>query len=229
MGIAYNTSIVRDGLVLHLDAANVKSYPGTGTVWKDLSGLGNDGTLINGVGYDTANNGSLVFDGVNDYVLTNRIAGTGTSASSVSWGVWVSAAGTSGNIMSMSSTNPQGSWNMPPISAVGQKFTGKIWSNTRLTSATYIINTWYYLVLVWNSSLGSQSFYVNSLLQGTQTGISYSASNTNNFLFLGQSNPGADNTGMFSGKYGSFQVYNRALTPAEIKQNFEAMRGRYGI
>jgi hypothetical protein len=51
MGIFYNTSIARDGLVLHLDAANKKSYPGTGTTWKDLNGNGNNGTLINGVGY----------------------------------------------------------------------------------------------------------------------------------------------------------------------------------
>ena len=48
MGIAYNTSIVRDGLVLHLDAANKKSYPGSGTVWSDLSGNDRNGTLLNG-------------------------------------------------------------------------------------------------------------------------------------------------------------------------------------
>ena len=56
MGIAYNSSIVRDGLVLHLDAANPKSYPGSGTVWKDLSGLGNDGTINSTVSFEPIDN-----------------------------------------------------------------------------------------------------------------------------------------------------------------------------
>ena len=60
--------IVTDGLVLCLDAANPKSYPGSGTTWTDLSGNGNNGTLVNGVGYNSDNGGSLSFDGVNDYV-----------------------------------------------------------------------------------------------------------------------------------------------------------------
>jgi hypothetical protein len=212
-----------------LDAANIKSYPGTGTTWTDLSGNGNHGTLVNGVGYSNDNNGVMTFDGVNDYVLAGRIAGTGTSNSSVSWGLWVSPNGTSGNIMSMSSTNPQGSWNMPPISAVNQRFTGKMWSNTRLTSFIYTLNVWYYVVLVWNAQQSTQSLYVNGTVQGTQSGITYSASNTNNFLFFGQNNPGADNSGMFSGKYSQIQTYNRALTQKEIQQNYQALRGRYGI
>jgi hypothetical protein len=63
MSLGHGASIVRDGLVLYLDATNPKSYPGSGTTWKDLSGNGNNGTLVNGVGYTDANKGSLVFDG----------------------------------------------------------------------------------------------------------------------------------------------------------------------
>jgi hypothetical protein len=69
MAISYNPRIVTDGLVLALDAGNPKSYPGSGTAWTDLSGNGNTGTLVNGVGFDSGNLGSLVFDGVNDYVV----------------------------------------------------------------------------------------------------------------------------------------------------------------
>jgi hypothetical protein len=61
-------NIVTDGLVLYLDAANQKSYPGTGTTWNDLSGNGNNGTLVNGPTFNSDNNGSIVFDGVDDYV-----------------------------------------------------------------------------------------------------------------------------------------------------------------
>jgi hypothetical protein len=53
MAISYNPRIVTDGLVLALDAGNPKSYPGSGTTWTDLSGNGNNGTLVNGVGYNS--------------------------------------------------------------------------------------------------------------------------------------------------------------------------------
>ena len=72
--IAYNPKIVTDGLVLCLDAANPKSYPGSGTTWYDLSGNGNHGTLINGPTYNSDNKGSIVFDGIDDYVsFTNPL------------------------------------------------------------------------------------------------------------------------------------------------------------
>ena len=69
MSTRYNPSIVRDNLVLYLDAANTKSYPGSGTTWKDISGKGNNGTLTNGPTFDSNNLGSIDFDGVNDHVV----------------------------------------------------------------------------------------------------------------------------------------------------------------
>lgn len=60
--------IVTDGLIFYLDAGNIASYPGTGTTWTDLSGNNNNGTLVNGVGFNSANGGSLFFNGSNQYV-----------------------------------------------------------------------------------------------------------------------------------------------------------------
>ena len=77
--------IVTDGLVLNLDAGNPQSYPGSGTTWTDLSGNGNNGTLLNGVGYDSDNGGSLVFDGSNDYVTTPLF---GDSTTNRTFSVW---------------------------------------------------------------------------------------------------------------------------------------------
>lgn len=232
-GISAGSSIpiITNGLVLNLDAGNSSSYPGSGTTWTDLSGNSNTGTLVNGVGYSSANGGSLVFDGIDDYVLAGPIPFTGTSNVSVSWGIWVYPSSTSGNIMSMSSTNPQGSWNMPPIAATGQKFRGKIWSNAYLYSTTtYTLNTWYYVVLVFNYSTGTQLLYVNGVLQDSQSSITYSSSGTNNYIFLGQQNPGADNTGMFSGRISNFHIYgNKALTATEVSQNYNALKGRFGL
>jgi hypothetical protein len=120
---------------------------------------------------------------------------------------------------------------MPPISASGQKFIGKIWNNNVLASiSTYTLNIWYYVVLVFDYSAGAQRLYVNGVLQDSQTGINYDSSGVDNYLFLGQQNPGADNSGMFAGNISNFHVYgNKALTTQEIQQNFNALRSRYGI
>jgi hypothetical protein len=75
--------IITDGLVLSLDAGNTKSYPGSGTTWTDKSGFGNNGTLTNGPTFNSANGGSIVFDGVNDYVnfgTTSRGIGGSSAA-----------------------------------------------------------------------------------------------------------------------------------------------------
>lgn len=73
MSIYGGPDIITDGLVFCLDAANSKSYPGTGTAWTDLSGNDNNGTLTNGPTFDSSNGGSIVFDGVNDQVNCGNI------------------------------------------------------------------------------------------------------------------------------------------------------------
>ena len=64
----YGPRIVTDGLIACLDAANTKSYPGSGTVWTDISGNGRNGPLINGPTFNSSNRGSIQFDGTNDYI-----------------------------------------------------------------------------------------------------------------------------------------------------------------
>ena len=68
MGLAHSPRIVTDGLVLCVDAANTKSYPGSGTTWTDISGKGHNGTLTNGPTFSSDNMGGIVFDGSNDAV-----------------------------------------------------------------------------------------------------------------------------------------------------------------
>jgi hypothetical protein len=235
MGINYSPKIVTDGLVLCLDAGNLLSYPGTGNTWYDLSGNSNNAILTDNISYN--NSGILTLDGINDYVFIDRVPYTSSNLSSFSLCIWVNPLNdTDGNIVSMSNTNPQGAWNMPPISADNQKFSGRIWVGSRLYSNTYQLNSWYYIILVWkyseNSAERGQFFYVNGELIGSEIGGSYSASNApgGNYLFLGQQNPGADGQGMFSGQISCFQVYgNKALTQQEIQQNYLATKGRFGL
>ena len=223
------TRLTTANLFVNLDASNTASYPGTGTTWTDLQGNDN-GTLINGPTYNAANGGSIVTDGVNDFIRIGRVAGTGTSTQSMTYELWVNPLDNNGNIMSMSQNNPQGGWNMPPIAAEGGRFRGKIWPNNLLYSGTtFTQGTWYQVVLTWNYPSRTQSLYVNGVLNAAQGGVTYGGSNVDNFLYLGQQNPGANNTGMFAGRYGIFRIYNRSLTANEILQNFNANRSRYGI
>ena len=89
MATKYSPKTVTDGLLLSFDAANTKSYPKSGTTWSDLSGNGNTGTLTNGPTFNSANGGSIVFDGVDDYVNVANASSLNSSAQTIS--VWYNA------------------------------------------------------------------------------------------------------------------------------------------
>ena len=103
--------IVENGLVLCLDAANKLSYPRTGTSWTDLSGNSYNGTLTNGPTFNAGNLGSIVFDGVDDYVDT---VNTGTtfqfSNTTFTLSLWVKTNAVSGNLISKGATASTGGW-----------------------------------------------------------------------------------------------------------------------
>lgn len=233
MGIAYNTSVVRDGLVLHLDAANPKSYPGSGTTWFDLSGNGRNGTLVSGVGYSSDNKGSLVFDGINDYVNIPAITLL-RSGSGIEFWIYIQDFNTSTDIsavtvMSDTSTTTtnrlisfwnggfgfETSTNSDPVEFAGQ--TSPPISVPAITSGI-----WFQFSLVFSSNISYS--YLNGTLvdsRAVANGVTYSS--------IGRVSTNINYPSWFKGKLGSVKIYNRALLENEIKQNFEAMRGRYGI
>ena len=88
-----SSNIIVDGLILHLDAGNSSSYSGSGTTWTDLSGEGNNGTLVNGTSYTSDDGGSLVFDGTNDYVNLGAVQ-INTAAGTI--GMWIKLDSTGG-------------------------------------------------------------------------------------------------------------------------------------
>jgi hypothetical protein len=237
MGIAYGTTtlhqatkgIVQDGLVLNLDPAVKDSYD-TGTTWRDLRG-NNNATLENQASFIKDNGGCFTLDGTDDYIRILNVSNIASNSISHSYCIWVRPRG-NGNVISASSSNPQGGWNMPPIHVGGGNITGKFWPNTRHTTSGYTNNTWYYVSLVWNYSATDsergQFFYVNGSLVGSQTSITFSAGPSH--LFLGQANPGADNAGSLDGDIGPLHLYTyKALSAAEVLQNFNATRHRFGI
>ena len=90
MSTRYNPSIVRDNIVQYLDAANTKSYPGSGTTWTDMGSTGIDGTLTNGPTFDSGNIGTISFDGSNDVVdLNSTLSSIASHNLPASWESWV--------------------------------------------------------------------------------------------------------------------------------------------
>ena len=223
--------IVTDGLVLALDAANDKSYPGTGTTWTDLSGNGNNGTLVNGVGYNSGNSGSLTFDGSNDYVGVGDI---GIDFGGID--VWVYLNNTITSSTSHMSLLGYGDYTQSQISfgAASGYATDETMTILQGTSGnygrTYIKDTinsgWNNIVIQWNGS--NFDFYINGASKTTYNGTQGQAiQETMNDFRLGDTSGAGGTT--FNGKISITKIYNRALTDSEVLQNFNATRGRFGI
>ena len=227
MGVAYNPKIVTNGLVLALDAGNTKSYPGSGTAWTDLSGNGNNGTLTNGPTFSGANGGSLSFDGVDDYVNL-------TSASLL-------PVGTSDRTIVAFVRTPT-SFPEPYLHAIhwgtaaqDQSFGLAIFSNGGLNThpwvgapsqGTVVAGTDYCLAVSYTHSSTLHKFWINGISQGA--GVARYINTGTTEARVGSRISNGEDWGP-SGRIYNVMIYNRSLTDAEIQQNFNATRGRYGI
>lgn len=227
--------------MLHLDAANVKSYPGTGTVWNDLSGNNYNGALVNGAIYNAANKGIMSFDGVNDYV---NIAGNGLTLSNFSIdtvirplsndgsfnGILSATLGTLNDYeyginidIGQSASLSFSSLNLEISTAYGG------FVNRNAMTSSFPFNTWVHLSIAVDSVADTYKVYVN----GTQEYSGIYLGTITNFdkIVIGQRYYGGGYQGAssFSGNIPLMKIYNRALSASEVRQNFEAVRGRYDI
>lgn len=228
MTISYSPRIVTDGLVLCLDAANPKSYPGSGAVWSDLSGNNNDGTLVNGVGYDSANNGSMVFDGVNDLVDLGFFDNT-LVADSITLSIWFKADFTNLGFL----FGNGGGWDAGGFIMFmyqgGIRFEIQGDGKKACDIPDVDFGSWCNVVGTWDQS-DNMKGYLNAVLTSTESGITeiQTNSNTGN-LQVGGDTISEIKTSFAVNQQSFVQIYDRALSEAEIKQNFNALRGRYGL
>jgi hypothetical protein len=230
MAASSGPDIVDSGLVLALDAADRNSYPGSGTTWTDLSGNGNNGTLTNGVGYNSGNLGSLSFDGVDDYV--NRGTTSLSSGTSLTVEVWVKPGTTQyayADILDYDhGGGGGGGFVIQQNNTSLNQYYFAYWNGTGfdVTSTTINLGTSSFNHLVFTKSGTSVLGYLNS-----QNTVNYTGSSTiglsGRTLHIGKLVAGAGRE--FNGNISSVKVYNRALTATEIQQNFNATRSRFGI
>jgi hypothetical protein len=222
MSLGHGSNIVRDGLVLHLDAANVKSYSGSGTTWSDLSGNGVDGTFVNGVGFSSENKGSMVFDGIDDYASVFNISQIleYTFMFNIRW------------LSSIGDRRPfglqqYGTYTVHNPNNVGYHFNPRdgLDSTTTLSSGVNVgFGNWIDVAVSESRTSDVSKIYINGTLRN-----SFSRISTNGFV--GTVNFGAQKIpfNYANSNISRFILYNRVLSDHEVRQNFEATRGRYGI
>ena len=215
---------------MYYDAANPRSYSGSGTTLTDLSSTGTTGVLTNGTAYSSANGGTLVFDAVDDYVELNTTMSSMVGDISYSRLAWVKinsnrpAGGVTVGSSCIIGHNDAYGFGLQIDSGnfvnFGLRSTGNYDGATALA-----LNTWYHAAGV--KIGGSSSFiYVNGVQDGTSTSPT-SILTPVATMRIGYG-PGR-NPAPFDGSIAVVQIYNRALSAEEVAQNFAAHRGRYGI
>jgi len=207
--------LVTSGLVVNLDAGNSTSYPGSGTTWTDLSGNGNNGTLVNSTGYSSADGGALVFDGTNDYVNLGAVQ---VNTASGTIGFWVNLDSNGGRFFGRHG-------NFEVRFDVSNQLALDFGASTSLTSSrTSWTGAWLYVVITWSQSSNTSSLYVNNVLDNT--GSCNTVSSLTGDMHIGRSSASAQ---YIDGKLSVFHSYNRILTAAELTQNYNTLKGRYGL
>jgi hypothetical protein len=225
----YSSTVITSGLVFNVDASRPVSYPGTGTTWFDLSGNGNNATLGGTTSFSTTNGGLFTLGSNGTIRFPNSTAGSNTG--SFSWGVWLKPVQVGGTSIFL---------------ARGQDFSGDGWSIAGVQTSTGFnasivtmtpspaqfnasvaislsTSNWYYYGGVYthgvsNSSarayangVGGTTLTTGTTLRDSPTGWTNSLNATNNNMI-----------------YGAIHLYNRALSAAEVLQNFNTTKRRYG-
>jgi hypothetical protein len=218
-------NIVTNGLTLYVDGANSKSYPGEGTVWKDLSAMGNDLTFSDSPEYD---NKTMIFSGNSNTASLSYVSSYGVNNT---WEAWINRN------KSINTYNMYMGKFLPYFSFRGDS--NRIFFSINIsgqksvqTLSTYSNNTWLGVSFTTNydsiNELTELRIYVNGKLNMDPEFFSGSVGN-NGYRFIVGDGQNPTLWYPFSGSISCIRVYNRTLSSEEILQNFNALRGRFGI
>jgi TM2 domain-containing membrane protein YozV len=243
MGISGGPDTIQDGLVLSVDAADRNSYVSGSTVWNDVSGNGNNGTLTNGPTFSSTNGGSIVFDGVNDYVTCGTNSSILVSSMTISSIFSFTSYTNATHLIVSRLGGPAQSYRHNYFFGImeskfyfgfNQSGTSNyplVWINT-----SPIINTIYSFTATYSTST-SVAMYLNGQVQ------SFSGPNTaGNPLITNQavalepaticsigSGAPAQDTFYSNARIYNAQIYNRVLSASEVLQNYNAQKSRFNL
>jgi len=237
MSVSGGPDIVEDGLVLILDAANTESYPGSGIVWTDLSGNGNNGTLTNGPIFSSINGGSIVFDGVNDFVQipystywNTNVFGTATNFTMEcwykpdlfkNWDTLIEKSESPGWY-----SRPEGASIWTNDSNIQGVFASGVDSNPAgsvviLSYATTALR-WYHIAFTGDGT--TLRLYVDGIQRATG-----SVSSRTVAVYNGNIGPRLGRRAFMDGQMALVILYTRGITASEVQQNYNATKGRFGL
>jgi hypothetical protein len=218
MAVKAGPRVVKEGLILHVDAAVSRSYSGTGLTVNGLVG-GIGGTLVNGVGFGTTDNGYFIFDGSNDYINFGNSSTLQQSTGSLS--AWTKASSPGSGYRGIIAK--QGAYGLFYTDSVLVAYD---WAadTPRSTGINIADNTWKNVVLTYQSGVSNGTrIYINGVSVLTTT-ITIQTQVAN--LFGGAE---ANANQFASCQVSSFKMHNRALTASEVLQNYNASKRRYGL
>jgi hypothetical protein len=225
MGFYRGPNVVTNGLVLNLDAANTKSYVSGSTTWRDLSGNNNSGSLINGPTFNSQNGGSIVFDGVDDFVNCGYVMNF-SSSFTIELTFKTTFTGSNGIICSKYDFTDPNFWF--GVNNGKLTFSINVFTSGKAEPAS-ISNVndgnWYIGHAIYNSTNYNASLYLNSVLQNSITG-NQAFTDVNRSYYIARFNP---TTLYFPGTIAYNKVYNRVLSPSEVLQNYNALKSRFNL
>ena len=231
MALHHSPKIVTDGLSLCLDAANPKSYPGTGTTWFDISGNGIDSTPKNTPTWNAA--GYFVFAATDGFEIASDVQATSieTSGVGMTYEIWFRSTTITGLATArIINRDPSDYWALTiNQNAASPQTLGIYGEPTSQTYASTIdINVWY-CVTVTHEISGNVIPYLNGIaLASTNTYNGGTGSVTPIAMGVDTERTVGTNAG-FTGDIAIYKMYNKILTVDEVEQNFNAHRARYGI
>jgi hypothetical protein len=224
MAFAHSPKIVTDGLVLALDAGNPKSYASGSTTWRDKSGNGYDGTLTNGPTFSSDNGGAIVFDGSNDNV---KLAGTPIDLPQGITMQCIIRPTTTSTDQIYLQFNSFGHYLRRKIDNLYVSL--EINADQKTTASGNVPADTYSIVVATYDNINIK-LYMNGTLIRTQSQPG-SLTNTKYPFTDRIGNIGTFNDGSYryQGDVSNVQIYNRALSASEVQQNYNALKGRFGI
>ena len=214
----YQAPIVTSGLVMALDAGNLVSYSGDGTTWKDLTTNGFNGTLTNGPTFNSANGGSIDFDGTNDWCPVNSISLSNTTYTKIAW---FNPDTATNNIISGGSDGEHAFWMAGTNNSLHAGHNGA-WSTVSY-SPGLMTGQWWCGAVTFNTTTGWK-LYLNGQLVDTDPSTTTFAGG--NVVRIAAFQVGGN---LFNGKIATAHIYNRVLSDDEIAQNYNATKSRFGL
>ena len=222
-------NIVTDGLVLTLDAGNAQSYPGSGTTWYDVAGS-SVGTITNAT-YSSTDGGSIAFDGNGDYIDLG--ADLAVSENNIGWAAEFWFRTTTASTLQAFSSSDNDALNANWMNLYNSKIA--LWNVSpgywKYGDTVISNNTWYQVVYVSKVGGTQYQFYVNGEAEGgdhvSNTWVAgYSSLD---IRFIGMYHYISSNSRWWNGNMAIVRIYNREITAAEVLQNFNAHKSRFGL